>query len=66
MLDHSDLLRHDVQLLAHLHADLDQGLAVVRADALRFGQLVTDFDSRQRRIKRKRPRIDALVIKEVG
>jgi hypothetical protein len=38
--DHAHLLRHDVQLLADLHADLAQRRAVVRAHALVLGQFV--------------------------
>ena len=51
MLDHPDLLGNDVQLFADLNADLDQGLAVMGADALRLGQLVPDDLPGQRRVE---------------
>lgn len=41
MLDHPYLLGNDVELFADLGADLDQHAAVMRANALGFGQLVT-------------------------
>ncbi|MNS91007.1 hypothetical protein D3C72_1250800 [compost metagenome] len=37
VLDHADLLRHDVELFADLDANLDQSLAIKGADAFRFG-----------------------------
>jgi len=37
VLQHPDLLRNDVQLLAGLDADLDQRRAIMRAHALGFG-----------------------------
>ena len=40
-----------MHLLADLGADLDQRVAVVRADALRLGQLVANDVARQRRIQ---------------
>jgi len=37
VLDHADLLRHDVELFADLDANLDQSLAIEGADAFRLG-----------------------------
>jgi len=59
--DHAHLLRHDVQLLADLHADLAQRRAVMRAHALVFGQLVASHLARQRRIQRLAASLGALV-----
>lgn len=59
--DHTHLLRHDVQLLADLHADLAQARAVVRAHALVFGQLVTHHLARQGWIQRLAASLGALV-----
>lgn len=41
MLDDSDLFWNHVELLADLDTDLDQSVAIVRADALGLGQVVT-------------------------
>ncbi|GAB7542751.1 hypothetical protein CS8_024200 [Cupriavidus sp. 8B] len=46
MLQDTDLLQHDVQLLTELYTDLDERQVVVRADALGLGQFVPDFNTR--------------------
>jgi hypothetical protein len=61
MADHAYLLRHDVQLLADLHADLAQACAVVRAHALALGQFVASHLAWQGRIQRLAAPLDALV-----
>ncbi|CAM3947107.1 hypothetical protein BOBR111200_17860 [Bordetella bronchialis] len=61
VLQHADLLRHDVQLFADLHADLDKRLTVMRAYPLRGWQLVTDFNMRQTGVKRLAPTLLAHV-----
>ena len=55
MADHPHLLRDDVQLLAHFHADFDEHRAVVRAHALRFRQFIANDFTRQGRIERFAP-----------
>ena len=52
MLDDPYLLRNDVQLLADLDTDLDQGGAVMGADPLGLGQFMADDLARQVGIER--------------
>jgi hypothetical protein len=59
--DHAHLLRHDIQLLADLHADLAQGRAVVRAHTLVLRQFVAPHIARQGRIQRLAAALGALV-----
>ena len=61
MTDHTNLLGDDIELFAHFHADLDQHDAVMRADAFRFGEFVTDHFARQRRVQRLAPGLFAFV-----
>jgi hypothetical protein len=63
--DHAHLLRHDIQLLADLHADLAQGRAVVRAHALVFRQFVAPHIARQGRIQRLAAALGALVCRHL-
>ncbi|KAF1072449.1 MAG: hypothetical protein GAK39_00607 [Variovorax sp.] len=52
MLDDANLLRDHVELLADLDAEFDERMAVVRAEALGFGQLVPHELARQIGIER--------------
>lgn len=49
-------------LLAHLHADFDQSVAVARADALGFWWCVANRHTRQCRVERLAPTLLVLVI----
>jgi len=52
MLNDPNLLRHDIELLTDLGADLDEHMSVVCADAFRFWQLVTHDLAREHRVQR--------------
>jgi hypothetical protein len=52
VLDHAKLLRNHVELLADLHAKLDERVTIVHAEAFSLRQLVPHHVARQVGIKR--------------